>query len=121
MNAKAVFERHNAEVKAAIPAERLLVFEAKDLGWRCGAALITLLMQAGLPLLAALLLVIGINGLAIAVAVASIRGLLPRLGLPATPAPPDLVARSPHPSFFHRDAQQMNAPLSPAAGQPVAH
>lgn len=32
VNAKAVFERHNAEVKAAIPADRLLVFEAKQ-GW----------------------------------------------------------------------------------------
>ncbi len=32
VNAKAVFERHNAEVKAAFPADRLLVFEAKQ-GW----------------------------------------------------------------------------------------
>ena len=32
VHAKAVFERHNADVKAAIPASRLLVFEAKD-GW----------------------------------------------------------------------------------------
>lgn len=32
VHAKSVFERHNAEVKAAIPADRLLVFEAKD-GW----------------------------------------------------------------------------------------
>lgn len=31
-HAKAVFERHNALVKATIPAERLLVFEAKQ-GW----------------------------------------------------------------------------------------
>lgn len=31
-HAKAVFERHNAEVKSAIPADRLLVFEAKQ-GW----------------------------------------------------------------------------------------
>ena len=48
------------------------------------AALISLLVQAGLPLLAALLLTTGINALAIALAVARVRRLLPRLTLPAT-------------------------------------
>jgi len=32
-NMIAVYERHNEEVKRVIPAERLLVFEAKD-GWK---------------------------------------------------------------------------------------
>jgi uncharacterized membrane protein YqjE len=58
------------------------------------AALIGLLMMAaGLPLLAALALTIGINLVAIAVAVARVRRLLPRLQLPATrrhlTVPPD--------------------------------
>lgn len=48
------------------------------------AALIGLLMASGLPLLAALLLTIGINLIAIAAAVARVRRLLPRLQLPAT-------------------------------------
>lgn len=47
-------------------------------------ALIGLLMHGGLPLLAALLLTIAINALVIAVAVARVRKLLPRLQLPAT-------------------------------------
>ena len=49
------------------------------------AALISVLVQqAGLPLLAALLLTVGINGLVIAAAVGRVRKLLPRLQLPAT-------------------------------------
>lgn len=58
------------------------------------AALISLLVHvAGLPLLAALLLTAGINAVVIAVAVARVRQLLPRLQLPATrrhlTVPPD--------------------------------
>jgi len=48
------------------------------------AALISLLVHGGLPLLAALLLTAGINGLVIAVAVGRVCKLLPRLQLPAT-------------------------------------
>ncbi|WP_457424465.1 phage holin family protein [Roseateles sp. P5_E7] len=48
------------------------------------AALISLLVHGGMPLLAALLLTVGINGLVIAVAVGRVRKLLPRLQLPAT-------------------------------------
>lgn len=48
------------------------------------AALVSVLVHAGLPLLAALLLTIGINGLVIAGAVARVRALLPRLQLPVT-------------------------------------
>jgi uncharacterized membrane protein YqjE len=84
------------------------------------AALITLLMQVGLPLLAALLLVIGINGLAIAVAVARVSRLLPRLGLPATQrhltVSPD---PHPHPSSAEMPTDE-RSPAS-AAGQSVAH
>lgn len=58
------------------------------------AALIGLLVHAaGLPLLAALLLTVGINAIVIAIAVARVRQLLPRLQLPATrrhlTVPPD--------------------------------
>lgn len=49
------------------------------------AALVSLLVHAaGLPLLAALLLTIGINAVVIAIAVARVRQLLPRLQLSAT-------------------------------------
>lgn len=48
------------------------------------ATLVTLLVHAGMPLLAALLLTVGINAVVIAVAVARVRRLLPRLQLPAT-------------------------------------
>ncbi|RZL31082.1 MAG: phage holin family protein [Rubrivivax sp.] len=48
------------------------------------AALVTVLVHAGLPLLAALLLTIAINVVVIALAVARVRRLLPRLQLPAT-------------------------------------
>jgi len=48
------------------------------------AALISLLLHGGLPPLAALLLTVAINTLVIAVAVARVRKLLPRLQLPAT-------------------------------------
>jgi uncharacterized membrane protein YqjE len=84
------------------------------------AALITVLMQAGLPLLAALLLVIGINSLAIAAAAARVRGLLPRLGLPATQRH---LTVSPDPRPRPSSAEMPTDERSPAsaAGQPVAH
>ncbi|MEO6276498.1 phage holin family protein [Roseateles sp.] len=81
------------------------------------AALISLLMQAGLPLLAALLLTIGINGLVIAVAVARMHKLMPRLALSATQrhltVPPD-------PRHSHETHADERSPV-PAAGQHVSH
>jgi len=67
-------------------------------------ALVNVLMQAGVPLLGALLLAIALNGIAILVAVARVRRLLPRLGLPATrrhltapPRPGPVPAAASHP------------------------
>jgi len=48
------------------------------------AVLIQLLVVAGLPMLVALLVAIAVNGLAIVLALQRVRGLLPRLKLPAT-------------------------------------
>lgn len=76
-------------------------------------ALISLLVHGGLPLLAALLLTIGINGLVIAVAVARVRKLLPRLALPATRRH---LMVSPNPS---PEAQFDERSAVPAASQPV--
>lgn len=77
------------------------------------AALISLLVHGGLPLLAALLLTIGINGLVIAVAVARVRKLLPRLQLPATRRHL-MVSPNPLP-----EAPLDERPAVPAASQPV--
>ena len=80
------------------------------------AALITALMLVGLPLLAALLLVIGVNGLVIAVAIARVRKLLPRLKLPATQRHLT-VSPNPRPSSPETSPDERSA--APAAGQPV--
>lgn len=77
-----------------------------------------LIHAAGLPLLGALLLAIAVNGVVIAVLLARVRRLLPRLGLPATRrhlmVSPDPTPSTPEPRPDER-------PLAPAAGQPVAH
>lgn len=81
------------------------------------AALISVLVHAGLPLLGALLLAIVINGIVIAVLLARVRKLLPRLSLPATRrhlmVSPDPTPSTPEPRPDER-------PVAPVAGQPVA-
>ncbi|MFG6432192.1 phage holin family protein [Roseateles sp. LYH14W] len=80
-------------------------------------ALVNVLMQAGVPLLGALLLAIALNGSVIVLAVARVRRLLPRLGLPATrrhlTVPPN-----PSPSPETRPDE---CSVAPVASQPAAH
>ncbi|MCE4553107.1 phage holin family protein [Pelomonas cellulosilytica] len=80
------------------------------------AGLVVALVHAGLPLAAALLAAIGINGLVIAVAVARVRSLLPRLALPATRRHLTL-SPDPRPTSMETAADERSA--VPAAGQPV--
>lgn len=80
-------------------------------------ALVNVLMQAGMPLLGALLLAIALNGIAIAVAVARVRRLLPRLGLPATRR--HLTVPS-HPGPLPENRADERS-VAPTAAQPVTH
>lgn len=83
-------------------------------------ALINVLMHAGMPLLGALLLAIALNGIVIVVALARVRGLLPRLGLPATRRH---LTVSPNPSPLSENDPE-NRPdersVAPLASQPAA-
>lgn len=80
------------------------------------AGLVAVLMHAGLPLAAALLLAIGVNGAVIAVALARIRRLLPRLQLPATQRHL-MFSPDPSPPPSQKPADERTAVS--AAGQPV--
>ncbi|PTT86397.1 hypothetical protein DBR42_13695 [Pelomonas sp. HMWF004] len=83
--------------------------------WLClWAALVGLMVSLGLPLFAALLVAVGLNLLATMVAVHRVRGLLPRLQLPATRRH---LMLSPDPQPEDRPDDRTAAP---AAGPPDA-
>lgn len=69
------------EIAALLVAVAILGVTAWLVLW---GAIIGLLVAVGLPLAAALLLAIAVNAVVIVLAVARVRRLLPRLGLPAT-------------------------------------
>jgi Putative Actinobacterial Holin-X, holin superfamily III len=70
-----------AQIVALMVAVAILGVTAWLLLW---AGVIQFLVAAGLPLLAALLLAVALNGLAIVLAMLRVQSLLPKLGLPAT-------------------------------------
>jgi len=84
------------------------------------AALVGLLVRAGLPLAGALLVVIAVNGLVIVLAAQRVRRLLPRLKLPATRrhlmVSPD---PTPHPAPSPEDRPDDRSAAT-VAGEPVA-
>lgn len=80
------------------------------------AALIALLVAAGLNVVWAMLLAIAVNGVVIVLALQRVRRLLPRLKLPATRRHL-MVSPDPTPSPEERADER---PVAPTAGQPVA-
>lgn len=84
------------------------------------AALVGLLVRAGLPLAGALLVAIAVNGLVIVLAAQRVRRLLPRLKLPATRrhlmVSPD---PTPHPAPSPEDRPDDRSAAT-VAGEPVA-
>jgi uncharacterized membrane protein YqjE len=74
------------------------------------AAAVHLLMQAGLPMLGALLLTVGVNAVVIALALVRVRSLLPRLQLPATRRHL-MVAPDPIPAPETRADERRTAPV----------
>lgn len=103
-----------AQIVALVVAMAILGVTAWLVLW---AGVIHLLVVAGLPMLAALLLVIGANGLAIVVALARVRSLLPKLSLPATRRHL-MIAPDPQPPVQepHQEGRDERT-----AGQAVAH
>lgn len=117
--------RSLAEIVALIVGMAILGVTAWLALW---AALVGLLVRAGLPLTVALLLAIAVNVGVILLALRRMRRLLPRLSLPATrrhlmvtpdPTPPDDPAPEPFPKASPEDRSD-DRPAAPATGQPVA-
>ena len=101
-----------AQIVALMVAVAVLGVTAWLLLW---AGVIQLLVMAGLPLALALLLAVAVNGLAILLALKRVRGLLPKLALPATRRH---LMISPDPT----PEEGPDEPTAAAtAGQPLAH
>lgn len=108
--------RSLAEIVALIVGMAILGVTAWLALW---AALVGLLVRAGLPLTAALLLAIVFNVGVILLALRRVRRLLPRLSLPATRRHLMVSPDPTPPADLPAEERADDRPAAPAAGQPV--